>query len=235
MGFPTPNVASASLPLSCRQIRIPDHPDWTRIVNGALAILIEEEAYEVYGSVSPADVAAYFRNELFEFINSECVTMTIPVGTVTPFAGNAAPSQWLLCEGQVVSRTTYATLFAAIGTTYGAGDSTTTFNLPDMRSRAPVGADGTRPRGTAFGAATHVLADIEMPSHRHFNQFISAGFFAWTATPSSAGVGAQLYTSAPSTPNINSNQFTAFTGSTQPHNNLPPSLSLNFIIYTGVP
>jgi len=60
-------------------------------------------------------------------------------GEVVPFAGSAAPAGALLCYGQLVSRTTYAGLFAAIGTTFGAGDLSTTFNLPDLRSRAVIG------------------------------------------------------------------------------------------------
>lgn len=64
-----------------------------------------------------------------------------PSGVIAPFAGSAAPSFWLLCYGQAVSRTTYADLFAAIGTTYGVGDGSTTFNLPDLRGREISGKD----------------------------------------------------------------------------------------------
>lgn len=62
-------------------------------------------------------------------------------GTVLPFAGSAAPSGWLLCYGQAVSRATYANLFAAIGTAFGVGDGSTTFNVPDLRGRVPAGLD----------------------------------------------------------------------------------------------
>lgn len=65
----------------------------------------------------------------------------LPVGSVMPYAGSAAPTSWLFCNGQAVSRTTYAALFAVIGTTYGVGDSTTTFNVPDLRGRIPAGQD----------------------------------------------------------------------------------------------
>lgn len=64
-----------------------------------------------------------------------------PTGVILPFAGSAAPAGWLLCAGQAVSRTTYAALFTAIGTSYGTGDGSTTFNLPDMRGRMPGGKD----------------------------------------------------------------------------------------------
>lgn len=62
-------------------------------------------------------------------------------GVIFPFAGTVAPNGFLLCYGQAVSRTTYAALFATIGTTYGAGDGSTTFNVPDLRGRAIAGKD----------------------------------------------------------------------------------------------
>ena len=65
----------------------------------------------------------------------------VPTGVVQPFAGSTAPSGWLLCAGQAVSRSTYADLFSAIGTTYGAGDGSTTFGLPDLRGRVVAGED----------------------------------------------------------------------------------------------
>lgn len=70
----------------------------------------------------------------------------IPIGTGLVTFANAAPTGFLLCQGQAVSRTTYAALFAKLGTTYGAGDGTTTFNLPDLRGRVPVGADAAAGR-----------------------------------------------------------------------------------------
>lgn len=65
----------------------------------------------------------------------------VPPGSVFPFAGSSAPAGYLLCAGQPVSRTTYARLFTAIGSTYGNGDGSTTFNVPDLRGRAPYGQD----------------------------------------------------------------------------------------------
>lgn len=78
----------------------------------------------------------------------------LPAGMVVPFAGNTEPaSGWLLCDGRAVLRATYDALFAAVGTAYGAGNGTTTFNLPDLRGRVPVGADSM---GTAAGAANRL-------------------------------------------------------------------------------
>jgi microcystin-dependent protein len=79
------------------------------------------------------------------------------------------PSGWLLCDGSAVSRTTYAALFAAIGTTYGAGNGSTTFNVPDLRGRTPVGADPTGVNlpdnhpalGATGGAETQTLTPAE--------------------------------------------------------------------------
>src|SRR5688500_3675360 len=60
------------------------------------------------------------------------MALFIPTGSVVPYAGTTEPTNWLFCYGQAVSRTTYAALFTAISTTYGAGDGSTTFNLPDL-------------------------------------------------------------------------------------------------------
>jgi microcystin-dependent protein len=71
------------------------------------------------------------------------VSVGMPTGAVIPYAGSAAPTGWLLCDGgsSGISRTTYAALFAVIGTTYGSGDGSTTFNVPDLRGRVPAGKD----------------------------------------------------------------------------------------------
>lgn len=77
-------------------------------------------------------------------------------GTVKNFAGSTAPNGWLLAYGQAVSRTTYAALFAAIGTTYGTGDGSTTFNLPDVRGRTEFGKDDMG--GSAANRITNAVA-----------------------------------------------------------------------------
>lgn len=105
-------------------------------------------------------------------------------GAVLPFAGANAPTGWLMCDGSAVSRTTFAELFASIGTTYGTGDGSTTFNLPDLRGRVAAGKDnmggtpanrltaaGAGITGTALGATggnqTHTLTTAQMPAHGH--------------------------------------------------------------------
>lgn len=96
---------------------------------------------------------------------------TIPTGGVTMYGAGSAPSGWLLCDGTAVSRTTYAALFAVISTTYGVGNGTTTFNLPNLKGRVPVGLDAAQTEfdvlGETSGSKTHTLSSAEMPSHTH--------------------------------------------------------------------
>lgn len=66
---------------------------------------------------------------------------TVPTGAVSPYAAAAAPTGWLLCDGAAVSRTTFSALFGVISTTYGVGDGSTTFNVPDLRGRLAVGVN----------------------------------------------------------------------------------------------
>src|SRR6185436_2450639 len=82
------------------------------------------------------------------------------------------PAGWLLCDGRAVSRTAYPALFGALSTVWGVGDGSTTFNLPDLRGRAPIGAGtGTglsaRALGASVGAETHTLTTAQMPAHNH--------------------------------------------------------------------
>ena len=96
----------------------------------------------------------------------------IPVGGLMPYAGSTSPEGWLLCDGSAINRTTYANLFALIGTTYGSGNGTTTFNVPDMRSRMPIGAGAgtgltSRALAATGGAESVVIASGNLPTHTH--------------------------------------------------------------------
>ena len=100
----------------------------------------------------PASRVGYvYDSGLADYIPFTGPPAALPAGMLTMTAANTAPSGWMLCNGSAVSRTTYADLFAAIGTTYGVGDGSTTFNIPDLRSRVPVGADSSQTEFDALG------------------------------------------------------------------------------------
>lgn len=98
-----------------------------------------------------------------------------PAGSIMQYGGSSAPEGWLLCDGSAISRTTYSALFAAIGTTYGTGDGSTTFNLPDLENRVPIGVSDTHGLGTTGGEETHTLTTEEMPAHGHAARTTSDG------------------------------------------------------------
>lgn len=97
---------------------------------------------------------------------------TLPIGSTVEWWCEEAPENWLICNGQAVSRTDYKDLFNVIGTQYGAGDGNTTFNLPNLSGRVPVGlttteGDNYKLLGNKGGSKTHLLTTEEMPSHTH--------------------------------------------------------------------
>jgi microcystin-dependent protein len=163
----------------------------------------------------------------------------VPAGVVVPFAGTVEPAGWLFAAGQLVSRTAYAALFAAIGTTFGAGDGSTTFALPDLRGRAAAGRDnmngasanrltsgGSGIAGTTLGAAgggeTHTLTAAQMPSHNH-----SAG------VPSGGGVGQSVWFGDNGVSITGAAwSATGSTGGGGAHPNVQPTLVLNYIVKT---
>jgi len=180
------------------------------------------------------------------------VSQGTPVGSVMDYAGANAPSGWMLCFGQAISRTAYAALFAAIGTTYGAGDGSTTFNLPDLRGRVSAGRDNMGGSaagrlnasvagsvlGAAGGAQAHVLSLGEMPLHNHggittasgaYSQSFGAVLvngFGTNSLPQNGGAGfTTLTVNAP-----NHQHGIPAQGGNTAHNNVQPTLILNKII-----
>jgi microcystin-dependent protein len=94
-----------------------------------------------------------------------------PVGEITMWSTASAPTGWLICDGTAVNRTTYAALFAVVGTTYGAGDGSTTFNLPNLVGRVPTGRNASDVSfdvlGEQGGAKTNALGSSNLPAHSH--------------------------------------------------------------------
>lgn len=147
----------------------------------------------------------------------------LPPGSVILFGGSTIPAGWLECDGSAVSRTTYADLFSVIGTTWGSGNGSSTFNVPDLRGRAPIGAGQgsgltSRTLGGTGGAETHTLTTNEMPAHTH-----SAGTVVTNTT--STGGGNRLSGTA-------DDHATTSAGGGAAHNNMMPYAVTKFLIKT---
>lgn len=176
-------------------------------------------------------------------VNSSGVVSGYNGGTITgelkmwPTA--AAPAGYLLCNGALVSRTTYADLFAIIGTTYGAGDNTTTFGLPNFNDRMPIGAGVTYSANTTGGSKdaitvshTHTATDA---GHTH-------GYAVWFDAAGShtqyGSDGGQPYSSAggasKTTVSSAASISVASAGASGTNANLPPYIGVHFIIRTGL-
>jgi microcystin-dependent protein len=180
-----------------------------------------------------------------------------PSGAIMQFAGSSAPTGWLICDGSAVNRTTYADLFATIGTAYGVGDGSTTFNLPDLKGKVPVGYNSGDTSfdslGETGGAKTHTLSSAEMPSHLHTVNPPSTNtnttgahthtLYRVAAFAGGAGTGLNDTTSGTGVTAMSSMgdhfhsvdiaQFNSgSTGSGSAHNNLQPYITLNYIIKT---
>ena len=161
------------------------------------------------------------------------VNTNTPVGSISLFAGKTAPTGWLICDGSAVSRTTYANLFSVLGTTYGKGDGSTTFNIPNLKGKVPVGLDSSDTSfdtiGETGGEKTHTLSIDEMPRHNHEIHAaiggggqINGGF---NAPGGNEHYNIPFYLTN-NTDYINTWQV----GNSQPHNNLQPYIVMNYII-----
>lgn len=232
------------------------HKNWT-----------DPEIHEPKGISTAAVNTTYVTNGLGSGSWQELATVdpaqiTIPVGIMVDYAGVNAPTGWLMCYGQEISRITYANLFAAVGTTFGAGDGSTTFLLPDARGRALAGKDdmGGTPAGrlndgitgsslgSTGGVEQHTLVASEIPvltgtsstdgEHTHALSNASAVYrvtSSGTARRTTAGGSPDnpVTVSLAST-GAHTHDVTVNAGGGDPHPNLQPMIVFNTIIYAGV-
>ncbi|MBS0631128.1 MAG: phage tail protein [Verrucomicrobia bacterium] len=159
------------------------------------------------------------------------------IGMIYSFGFNFAPRGWHLCDGSLLPISQYTALYAIIGTTYG-GDGISTFGLPDLRGRTLVHQGqgpglGIRVMGQMAGAETVTLASTEIPAHSHL--IAASNAVGTTRAPSGAFPAATSRAEANDYAAANdgsalSAQSVGLTGGSQPHNNLPPYLVVNYCI-----
>lgn len=177
----------------------------------------------------------------------------VPIGGMMDFIGPTAPnSSFVVPIGQPISRTTYATLFAMVGTTYGVGDGSTTFNLPDLRGRVVAcfdngnitgrlnsGGINAALLGSAGGEQTHTLTVAELAAHTHANSLIDPGHAhgytapfraGWEANGNGAGLTANTTPATTTASGTGVTISNASAGSGNAHNNVQPTIVLSKIL-----
>lgn len=167
-------------------------------------------------------------------VHPQGTTQISLLGMVVLWAGTDIPTDWAACDGSAWDRSAYSPLFAVIGTTFGAGDGSTTFNLPDFRGRSPMGvgtgltAEGgttgtARSAGARTGAETHTLSIAQMPAHTHTYQ---SDTVQSDASISLLGSGNRV-TAQPTT-------ATSSAGTGSAHNNVHPVQVIQHIIRVNI-
>lgn len=207
---------------------------WLPIILGALQQLAQDTNWKTSNETQQALAQARAQLLFDMFIRGWC---DMTSGMVTFFAGSTAPDGWLICDGSAIDRACYASLFAVIGETFGPGDGTTTFNLPDLGGRIPIGV-GQQTGATDFalaahgGEETHQLTTSEMPAHSHAD----SGHMHSILTPVEflALTGEEPVSIIPAVPAFTGSASANIqnTGGDGAHNTLPPYLALLPIIKT---
>jgi microcystin-dependent protein len=217
------------------------------VCGGAEVVEISSSGLAVTGDVSASGVVKQAGFSL------------LPVGMVVPYAGSSAPTGYLLCYGQAVSRTTYASLFAVLGTTFGSGDGSTTFNVPDINGRVVAGADGMGGSsagrltdavsgidalGDAGGSQSRTLVTANLPAYTPSGTVNAGTASIWNSTDSVQAAGTSSVVKTLNGSGVG-NQTTlptsgySFTGTAQGGTStafsiVQPTIVLNYIIFAGV-
>ncbi len=155
------------------------------------------------------------------------------IGEIRPLPYNFAPVGWLRCDGSLVQISDYDVLYNLIGTTYG-GDGVTTFGLPDLRGRVPMGANGSLPVGQLGGAETVTLTSSQTALHSH-PLVVSSGSTSDTPVGNHPGVSQKAKVYGPASGALAADSILPNQGGSNPHDNIQPYLAVNFCIsYQGV-
>ena len=173
----------------------------------------------------------YYDGTNWNIVNGQVIGDTLPIGSIVPYVSSTVPTGWLVCDGSAVSRTTYADLFAVIGTSYGTGDGSATFNLPNLKGRVPVGQNTSDTSfdtiGETGGEKLHTLTTQEIPAHSH-TMYDRGRLLYWDASLNNVGI--KQGTGADRPIESTWNDSTANAGGGQAHNNLQPYQVVCYII-----
>lgn len=205
-------------------------PDFQNGVTAVDADLVDPRFKKLYDTFDPAQIGIDSSN-----LAASLLALLMPTGAFLPIGMSSTPTGFLMCDGAAVSRVTYASLFALFGTTWGVGDGSTTFNVPDFRGRALVGVDGAAGRlsandalGNSGGEETHTLTVAESASHAHGPSSGSTPSFTIAV---GAAPGAFLQT-AGSGYGITGNALTNAQGGGGTHNNMQPFAVVYWVVKT---
>ena len=213
----------------------------TPLTIGGVSKTTVEEALAALNSVKLEDVDSTPTSGSNNPVSSDGVYQALQnaggsadIGDIKMTACSTAPDGWMICDGSAISRTTYADLFAAIGTTYGTGDGSTTFNIPNLAGKTALGANSSHSLGSTGGAETQTITANNLPKHTHpmgsiqmhvqssSSQSPSGNYISTSSGRYSLDTWSQTGNTGQ-----NSSSATAL-------NIMSPYCTINYIIYTGV-
>jgi len=211
----------------------------------ALLLMTQEENWQQDGTAT-IDYARDKANEMYVSIAFDAVIDSTPIGAYLMMAGESEPPRYLLCVGTEISRSIYSALFDEIGETYGSGDGTTTFNLPDFREKSPMGTEGSIAGivGATYGELAHTLTAFEIPSHSH--TVTDPGHTHPPLSPNTSFMGNKTSGATNTAPAGSALGVVSTTGSATTgigignagggleHNNVHPVMGVRWWIYSGV-